>query len=294
MTLSKLSVAQSSAPHLPNSSSKGLQIADASSLFPDPWMLTDRIVRPLAVIGDGDCPPGVTLVGTGKKNVLRGINGSDNLRGGRGNDTLLGKGCQDNLLGEAGNDRLKGGTQPDRLLGGTGRDGLEGGNGRDDLSGGAGNDSLFGGEGDDLLEGGSGDDRLNGGNGKDSLQGGVGRDLLVGASKDDILIGGLDKDRMEGGDGKDRFVYASFDDRGDAITDFNRREDVIDLSRLIRGSNYSSSDRFERYVIVARATDNRTIIRVDADGDSGDNPFKTLVTLEDVKYSRVKSNNFVF
>ncbi len=292
MTVSK-SVQQSSAP-VQTFDVNALHPVKAPDLFPDFWALTDRTVRPLATIDDGNCPPGITLNGTGKKNVLRGTSGSDTLRGGRGNDTLSGQGCRDALFGEAGDDRLKGGNQPDRLLGGTGKDGLEGGKGKDELLGGSGDDSLFGGSGDDQLEGGTGADRLNGGTGKDTLRGDDDRDLLVGDTGDDVLTGGLDRDRMEGGDGSDRFVYESFDDRGDTITDFNRREDVIDLSRLIRGSNFSDSNPFEKYVIVVRDESNRTIIRVDADGDSGDSPFKTLVTLEDVKFSRVKSGNFVF
>jgi Ca2+-binding RTX toxin-like protein len=99
---------------------------------------------------------------------------------------------------------------------------------------------------------------------------------------------------MTGGAGRDRFVYQSFSDRGDTITDFDTDLDVLDLRQLFRGSNYASSDPFRSYVVIVNQENLRSLIRVDTDGDQGDRPFQTLVTLEGVEFDDVSSSNFIF
>jgi Ca2+-binding RTX toxin-like protein len=206
--------------------------------------------------------------------------------GTRRNETLRGTSEDDLLIGGGGNDRLFGRAGNDTLIGGPGRDRLEGQTGNDRLTGDSGRDTLLGGEGQDFLEGNGGDDRLDGGQGADTLTGGGGNDTLTG------------------GDGRDRFVYRSvsdrgdsedslFDERGDEITDFSTDEDVLDLRELFADSRYSTSDRLDKYIIIFNDDDDQTLIRVDVDGDNGDRPFRTLITLSDVDFDDVGSSNFL-
>jgi len=88
---------------------------------------------------------GDTLVGDGRRNVLRGVQGSDTISGGGGDDLLV---------GGADGDLVDGGDGDDTVKGRSGDDTLVGGSGADLLVGGAGNDTLSGGDGDDLLRGG--------------------------------------------------------------------------------------------------------------------------------------------
>jgi|GEM_PF-6427477 Ca2+-binding RTX toxin-like protein len=276
-----------------------LQDADAETLalLPAPEDLLsdaerDRIIlQPLAERPPS--PPGITLIGTPGNDVLRGTDNADRIEGRAGNDRIFGEGSDDVLSGGAGDDRLFGGRRDDFMLGGPGRDRLFGNRGDDQLFGGTGPDELRGEAGDDLLEGGAGRDSLFGGNGNDRLLGQGGSDFLLGGRGNDVIVGGTGRDRMSGGGGSNRFVYNSFADRGDTIVDFDRRRDVLDLSRLFQGDNFASSDKFEDYVIIVREDEEVTIIRVDTDGDRGDEPFKTLVTLENVEFDDVRRSNFV-
>ena len=83
--------------------------------------------------------------------------------------------------------------------------------------------------GADLLVGGTGNDLLSGLNGNDELNGGLGNDTL---------IGGAGADRLTGGAGNDIFKFTALADLGlgatarDAIADFRRGEDKIDLSAI--------------------------------------------------------------
>lgn len=238
--------------------------------------------------------PGIQRTGTGRNDVLRGTGGDDVLRGRGGNDRLFGLAGDDLLFGDNGNDRLFGRAGNDTLNGGSGNDTLKGGVGDDRLNGGTGRDQLNGGNGRDLLEGRRGDDRLNGGKDQDTLVGGDGDDVLIGGNGADVLIGGLGADTMTGGAGRDRFVYQSFNDSEDVITDFDTDLDVLDLRQLFRNRNYSSSDPFRDYVVIVNQDNLRSLIRVDVDGDDGDAPFKTLVTLANVEFDDVGSSNFIF
>ena len=108
---------------------------------------------------------------------------------------------------------------PERTLH-TGDESITGTNADDTLRGGLGNDVLLGWYGHDTLYGGAGDDTLTGWSGNDTLYGGDGNDTLEGSAGDDTLTGGA---------GGDVFVYAP-SQGNDVITDFNVREDVVDLS----------------------------------------------------------------
>lgn len=231
--------------------------------------------------------------GSNDRDVLTGTSESDELSGKGGNDRLLGRGRSDRLFGDDGNDDLFGGDGNDRLDGGQGNDDLKGFNGNDTLLGGAGQDTLNGADGADSLNGGGGDDRLNGGKGKDTLVGGNGDDVLTGKGGEDVFIGGLGDDTLTGDAGRDRYVYRSIDEARDRIQNFDDDLDVIDLRQFFGGSRYSDSDPFEAYIVIVNEEDDVTRIRVDVDGDNGDEPFKTLVFLEGVDFDDVGSKNFI-
>jgi hypothetical protein len=162
---------------------------------------------------DPGCKPGINLTGTPGDDRLKGDRNSNILRGRGGDDVLLGKGCDDILKGDAGNDRLLGGDESDSLQGGRGEDELLGGNGKDELIG----------------------------NGKG--------DRLDGGDQADILVGGSGADVLTGGSGGDRFVYLSPKDGVDEITDFNLKQDVIDLSAIFDLPRFDSRKPFEDYLV---------------------------------------------
>lgn len=252
----------------------------------DSWVMPSTVLTAAA-------PPGIELTGNNGNNKLTGTTGNDTLKGLGGNDRLYGQKRNDRLDGDSGKDRLYGRDGGDTLSGGGGDDQLYGNAGNDSLKGGIGADKLVGSDGQDSLYGEDGEDRLIGDNGQDTLNGGSGRDTLVGGGAADVLIGGLDNDTLTGGDGKDVFRYQSFDDREDTISDFDDDKDRLDLRQLFSGSNYSDSDPFKEYLVIVNDEDENTIIRVDADGDSGDKPFKTLVTLADVDFDNIGRSNFI-
>lgn len=76
-------------------------------------------------------PPGKTLRGSLRSEVLQGDAGNDLLLGFKGNDRLLGLDGDDRLLGGEGRDRIEAGTGNDSLNGGDDNDRLVGGAGLD-------------------------------------------------------------------------------------------------------------------------------------------------------------------
>ena len=129
-----------------------------------------------------------TVLGTNKRNRLKGTKRADVIVSLGGNDTIDGKGGSDVICSGDGNDKVKGGDGNDRILAGNGNDTVSGGNGKDRVSGQNGKDKLAGGAGNDKLDGGSGNDKLSG-------QGGV--DTLLGRGGTDKLIGGPGKDKQK-------------------------------------------------------------------------------------------------
>ncbi len=87
------------------------------------------------------------------------------------------------------------------------------------------------------------DDVIKGGNCVDTLSGFDGNDTICGGCGDDLITGGRGNDWLTGNEGKDRFIFgANFGD--DAISDFCRYQDQIDLSQLslTKGTLDSNSD----------------------------------------------------
>lgn len=260
------------------------------------FQLVDKAQRVWAPTGaeirfNGTFTSAVTFGGTTFTDVLSGSAGADNLGGGAGKDILFGGGGTDTLDGGIGDDTLLGDDGADLVSGGDGADHLEGGAGSDTLSGGAGDDILFGDEGrdrmvggtgndtlnggdgndrldgdagHDLLNGGDGADRLSGGDGNDVLLGGAGNDTLYGDAGNDTLAGGAGADVLWGGDGSDVFVFVP--GQGTQVTtinDFQRGEDVIDLSAFTLMKGYDET--VFRNGITFNPRNQR--IEVDANGD---------------------------
>ena len=90
-----------------------------------------------------------TIVGTTRRDQLRGTARPDVIAALGGNDRISGAGGADLICGGRGNDRLSRGRGPDHLRGQQGKDTLTGGPGNDRLSGGAHTDRCLGGPGRD-------------------------------------------------------------------------------------------------------------------------------------------------
>lgn len=207
---------------------------------------------------------GDAIFGAGGDDQIEGGDGDDSVVGGDGNDTvagdLFGTGAfPPDPEGGLGDDVVAGGAGDDFLFGGRGDDLASGGDGDDLVTGGSDRDTVLGGEGDDRLWGGrpqaaffedrdpeDGPDLVLGGGGNDDLRGGRGNDTLLGESGDDTVAGGFGADALTGGGGADLFAFgtrevnffqstqASIDTglgtEADAVLDFQRGEDRIDLS----------------------------------------------------------------
>ncbi len=151
----------------------------------------------------------------------------------------------------------------------------------DAITGTEGGDRLDGTDGDDRIFALGGDDRLYGHDGDDLLDGGTGNDVLHGGDGDDLLIGGAGADRLYGEAGRDVFRYQSFEDRGDQIRDFERGQDVIDISELLASLGYTGSDPVaDGYLMQVSSARGRILqLKIDPDGAGGGAGFETLVTL---------------
>ncbi|SFP90231.1 beta strand repeat-containing protein, partial [Pseudomonas borbori] len=66
-----------------------------------------------------------------------------------------------------------------------------------------------------------------------ALGGDSGNNNLIGGEGDDILLGASGNDTLTGGAGADTFVWRAGDTGNDVVKDFNKGEDVIDLSDLL-------------------------------------------------------------
>lgn len=101
---------------------------------------------------------------------------------------------------------------------------------------------------DDQMRGSSGNDHFTSSMGNDLLIGREGNDTLIGGSGNDRFIGGLGRDIMSGGSGGDVFVFESVLESPtgvrDIITDFNRKDDLIDLRIIDANSEKSGNQAF--------------------------------------------------
>ncbi|MBF2003231.1 MAG: DUF4347 domain-containing protein [Synechococcales cyanobacterium M58_A2018_015] len=249
--------------------------------------------------GRGNAGDDVIDLGLGNDRGFGG-RGNDRIFGRRGNDRINGKGGDDELIGGRGRDRIVGASNNDILDGQQGNDELKGGRGRDFINGGLGNDRNRGGRGPDViyarrgrdvLWGGPARDGLHGGKGNDRIAGNTQRDNIFGGFGDDVIIGGGGADSIRTGRGRDRIVYRNPDHGVDRIRDFNPLRDRIDLRRIFRRPEYTSSDRFASYVRIGTGSDG-AILRVDGNGDASGG-FLRLAILEGVAANALNRTNIL-
>lgn len=199
------------------------------------WMLADNF-EALTLLGDGH----VTGAGNSADNVITGNGGNNLLYGLDGNDTLS---------GQAGDDSLRAGAGADVLDGDLGDDLLMGQRNNDTLSGGSGHDTLFGGRNNDTL---------NGDDGRDVLIGGHGRDVLTGGDDEDVFV-------------FQKTLHSPDSSTRDTIKDFDRGQDLIDLTGIVSGElTFIGGAGFGGIgVAELQVTDNGSdaYVRVDEDGD---------------------------
>ena len=150
---------------------------------------------------------------------------------------------------------------------------------------------LAGLQGNDLLQGLGGNDRLLGQDGNDFLVGGDGADVLKGGNGEDILIGGKGADVLKGGKGRDQFAFRTLEEKGDLIQDFTH-QDVIILAEIFGLKNYGSTNPIRDYLKIDQVGSN-TVIRIDADGNTGSSPFAVLATLQNTNANTLSNANFV-
>jgi Ca2+-binding RTX toxin-like protein len=197
--------------------------------------------------------------------------------GSSGDDILINTGL---LVGTAdlgaGNDLFEGtdgaGTGIWGIRGGVGNDTLRGGIEADLMNGDAGDDLLQGRDGVDTLNGGDGNDRISGMGGSDTVIGGAGNDRLLGFNDDDTLDGGTGADKISGGQGRDVFLFNTIAEIGlaanarDEITDFDARDDQIDLSS-IGGLTFIKSQAFGSVAGQVRFDPTKAELQIDLNGD---------------------------
>lgn len=88
------------------------------------------------------------------------------------------------------------------------------------------------------IEGSAGGDSITGTHNAETLLGLGGNDALAGSGGNDTLKGGNGADTLTGGSGRDVFAFALFEESTvgksgrDVVTDFQRGQDIIDLSAL--------------------------------------------------------------
>ncbi|SEO48728.1 type I secretion C-terminal target domain (VC_A0849 subclass), partial [Duganella sp. CF517] len=252
-------------------------------------------------------PDGAALRG----DAIAGTDGNDSLTGWIADDTIDGGAGNDTLAGNYGNDLLRGGADNDRLGGDIGNDTLFGGDGADTLYG----------DGDDQLDGGAGDDFLVNYRGNATLAGGEGNDAFLlqdGNATWTVLA--------DGGAGDDTFTYngdtsgSRFTVTGGAgvdtydvhqslsgltrftITDFSAGAggDRLDLREQLSANSYNLSGytggnpfapALGHLRLVQQGAD--TLLQMDRDGASGQQPFITVFTLKNVLAASLSADNLV-
>lgn len=140
-----------------------------------------------------------------------------------------------------------------------------------------------------LMQGTSGKNTLVGTDASETLAGLAGADNLGGAGGNDYLIGGAGADHITGGLGADTFVISALRDsyanamRGmdfsDTVTDFDYRQDVLDVSAL-RFTSLGTGHGGTLQATQVGATGNMLLQSLDPDANG--NYFKLL--LEQVSY----------
>ena len=199
---------------------------------------------------------------------------------------------------QAGSKEIHGTPFPDVIYGSKGSDRIfpglgKNGYGSDRVFGGAGDDLIDGGKNNDYLVGGAGNDKILGGKGRDRVLGNAGNDKISGGAGSDLITGDTGNDTLTGGKGADMFICTSTSEGTDKITDFNAKEDVIDLRSIFKQSAYAAGTSYQQFkqFIKLESSGSSTAVKVDVDGKG--KSFNTLAVLQEISGSPVTSNNFV-
>lgn len=234
---------------------------------------------------------GTATDGWGNTDTLKGI---EALRGSAHNDKLIGNGKTNYFRGIEGNDTINGGTGKDEVrydkdvqYGGTNGVtvdlakgfAIDGFGDRDTLKnierarGTDSADKLLGNAGANRLRGDGGNDTLSGKGGNDLILGGTGRDRILGDGGDDELFG-------EGG--ADRFVFkGSFGN--DTISDFQTAglKEKVDLNRVSEITSFKDLKNNH----LSENGDGDAVIS-DGIGNS--------ITLDGIAMADLSANDFIF
>jgi hypothetical protein len=137
---------------------------------------------------DGCRPNGVALQALDQGAVMLGTARRDLLRGGPGNDNIIGYEKPDCVFGQGDSDMVDGRRGDDWVRGDDGIDVVQGG-----LA-------------DDLVQGGKAGDGVEGGGGADSLHGGPGPDIIAGNQGRDLIVDTKGHNEIDCGPGVDKVV----------------------------------------------------------------------------------------
>ncbi|MDP5291613.1 retention module-containing protein [Oceanimonas sp. CHS3-5] len=108
---------------------------------------------------------------------------------------------------------------------------------------------------------------LSGTSANEVLLGSDGDDILTGGEGDDILLGGLGDNILTGGEGIDTFRFTEADAGSvNAITDFEKGVDVVDLKELLSGEEGGNLTDYLTFSMEG----NDTVLSVTPAGDGGD------------------------
>jgi Ca2+-binding RTX toxin-like protein len=119
-------------------------------------------------------------------------------------------------------------------------------------------------------------------------------DVLTGGASADTLIAGQGPDVLTGGGGADVFVFKTTPWNAGRITDFTVGSDKLDLSSLLKGSNYMGADPVRDGFIRFQADGaGGTTVLYDANGARGGFSGSEVVRLEGVSPSDLTAGNAI-
>ncbi|UWQ40113.1 hypothetical protein K3718_11085 [Leisingera aquaemixtae] len=230
----------------------------------DGWGKTDTLKSIEALRGSAHDDK---LIGNGKANYFRGIEGNDTINGGKGKDEVR----YDRDARYGGED----GVTVDLAKGFA----IDGFGDRDTLKS---IERARGSESADKLLGNGGGNRLMGLGGNDTLSGKGGDDLIMGGAGRDKILGDGGNDDLFGDGGADRFIFrGAFGD--DTVSDFETagRKEKIDLSGVTPIKSFRD------------LKNNHLSENGDGDAVISDNNGNTI-TLDGVGIADLSGNDFLF